>query len=388
MPLLTCGCMRFQYKWQDVAPSEVPAAVQANLEATLHKAVESGITHLETARGYGSSEMQLGWALKQLPREKLILQTKVPPTEDPAEFLQKFDQSMGYLQVDSVELLGLHGLNDQIQIDRALQKGGALDQALRLKEQGVIKHLGFTTHAPPEQVLPLLELGVFDYVNLHWYYIYPWNQVLIERAHQLDMGVLIISPNDKGGRLQFPAKKMAQLTAPLSPMEFNDLYTLARDEVNTLSIGAAKPSDFDEHLQAVERLPTAQQWLGPIVKKLETAQEQAMGPQWNGPWWEGIQPYYGQPGQVSVAEILRFWVYHQSLGLEEFAKSRYNMLGKAGHWFPGAKISAEQLAPIAERLGNHPLKEEIMEILPKAHLAFDDQALSQQAGPRNSNGSK
>ena len=384
MPVLTCGSMRFQYKWQDVQPQEVPTSVQKNLEATLSKALELGINHFETARGYGSSEMQMGWFLSQLPREKLILQTKVAPTKNPSDFLRNFDQSLAYLGVETVDLLALHGLNDDEQISYALQKGGALEQALQLKDEGRIKHLGFSTHAPVPQVLPLIDLKIFEYINLHWYYIYPNHEILIQKAYQQDMGVLIISPNDKGGRLQFPSPQMSSLTTPLSPMVFNDLFTLNRSEVHTLSIGAAKPSDFDEHVTAVSKLHQAQSLLEPILKRLKQAQLDALGPQWVGPWWEGIAPYYDQPGQVNVLEIVRFWVYYQSLGLEDFAKSRYNMLGKSGHWFPGAKAGEIDIEALQASLGKHKLKNEILDILEQAHQQFDDPVIAKASGPRNS----
>src|SRR5690606_11947924 len=60
MPVFSCGGMRYQHKWQDVAWSEVPRENQANVEAVIRRAIELGIHHIETARGYGSSEMQLG----------------------------------------------------------------------------------------------------------------------------------------------------------------------------------------------------------------------------------------------------------------------------------------------------------------------------------------
>ena len=97
MPVLSCGGMRYQHKWQDVDPKEIPPAGQANLEATIHHAVELGITHIETARGYGSSEMQLGSVLQKLPREKIIVQTKVTPQASAAEFRKTFATSMNYL---------------------------------------------------------------------------------------------------------------------------------------------------------------------------------------------------------------------------------------------------------------------------------------------------
>jgi hypothetical protein len=94
IPVISCGGMRYQHKWQDVKPEEIPKNNQENLEATIHRALELGINHIETARGYGSSEMQLGQILPKLPREKIIVQTKVPPFPDPAEFLKTFETSM------------------------------------------------------------------------------------------------------------------------------------------------------------------------------------------------------------------------------------------------------------------------------------------------------
>jgi len=76
MPVFSCGGMRYQYKWQDVPPSEIPAQNQDNLEATIRRALELGINHIETARGYGTSEMQLGRILPTLPRKEMIVQTK------------------------------------------------------------------------------------------------------------------------------------------------------------------------------------------------------------------------------------------------------------------------------------------------------------------------
>src|ERR1035441_2849874 len=122
MPVISCGGMRYQYKWQDVPPAEIPAASQANLEATIRRALELGINHIETARGYGTSEMQLGRLLPSLPREKIILQTKVAPQESAEEFLRTFDTSMNYLRMDHVDLLALHGINNRELLHFALRK--------------------------------------------------------------------------------------------------------------------------------------------------------------------------------------------------------------------------------------------------------------------------
>src|SRR5262249_39184883 len=88
MPVISCGGMRYQFKWQDVPPDQIPAENQRNLEATIHRSLALGINHIETARGYGTSEMQLGNVLPTLPRDKIIVQTKVMPKATKKEFLE------------------------------------------------------------------------------------------------------------------------------------------------------------------------------------------------------------------------------------------------------------------------------------------------------------
>jgi predicted aldo/keto reductase-like oxidoreductase len=255
MPVFTCGGMRYQYKWQDVDPKEVPPESQANLEATIRRALELGINHFETARGYGSSEMQLGRILPTLPRDKIIVQTKIKPHRDPEDFLGNFQKSLKYLRLDHVDLLALHGVNHRKFLDRSLRKNGCVAAARKLQRDGYVRHIGFSTHATTDIIIEAVNSGEFDYLNLHWYFVNDLNWPAIQAARSLDMGVFIISPNDKGGKLYSPPKKLVDLCAPLSPMQFNDLYCLAREEVHTLSCGAAKPCDFDEHVRALDEYP-------------------------------------------------------------------------------------------------------------------------------------
>ncbi len=127
IPVFSCGGMRYQHKWEDIDPSEVPAEGQANIEAVIHRALELGINHIETARGYGSSEMQLGFVLPRLPRDGIIVQTKVAPFATQKEFLDTFDKSMSHLQLDHVDLLSLHGVNNAQFLDWSLRKGGCVE---------------------------------------------------------------------------------------------------------------------------------------------------------------------------------------------------------------------------------------------------------------------
>ena len=159
MPVISCGGMRYQDQWNDMPWEKVPRAGQENIERVLAHALENGINHIETARGYGSSEMQLGYALKLFPRESYILQTKVGPEDKPKDFLRKFETSMNYLQVDQVDLFALHGLNNRESMDRAMRPGGCLEAAQKLKADGRVRHIGFSTHAATHEIIELIESG-------------------------------------------------------------------------------------------------------------------------------------------------------------------------------------------------------------------------------------
>jgi len=209
-------------------------------------------------------------------------------------------------------------------------------------------------------------------VNLHWYFVNDLNRACIAEAAQRDMGVFIISPNDKGGKLYLELPKMRSLCAPLTPMQFNDLYCLARPEVHTLSLGAAKPSDFDEHIEGLVHYHTAATTVSPIERRLREELIGAHGTDWMQRWWAGLPEYLNVPGQVNIVEILRLWTYAKPLELNDWARFRYNMLGNADHWFPGEHLSKFDRKKVRDAISKSPFADRIIEILEASHVLFHD----------------
>ncbi len=284
--------------------------------------------------------------------------------------------SINNLQLDFIDLLSIHGINNEETLEQTKRCYPALEQ---LKKEGRVRHIGFSTHGPADLVLNAINTELFDYVNLHWYFVYhPINRAPVDAAAALDMGTLIISPCDKGGMLYQPPPKLIDLCHPLTPMAFNDLYCLRDPAVHTLSIGAARPSDFAEHACAVQALETEcgeQKNQMSLCNRVETqlhqCLEKELGAEWLHHWHEGLPRQVDTPGGINIPEILRLWTYAKGLDMIEFGKMRYNLLGNAEHWFPGQKattVDAEVLKPF---LANSPFADQIPGILRDAHALLN-----------------
>jgi predicted aldo/keto reductase-like oxidoreductase len=189
------------------------------------------------------------------------------------------------------------------------------------------------------------------------------------------MGVFIISPSDKGGKLYDPPQKLVQLCQPLSPMVFNDLFCLSHPQVHTLSLGAAKPSDFEEHLKVLSLLDQAKTILPPIVERLEQAAIATLGSEWVRTWNVGLPSYEETPGKINIPVIL--WLRNLALAYDmvEYAKMRYNLLGNGGHWFPGAKADRVTQFNLQPCLKNSPHADTIPTLLIEADRLLGGQAV-------------
>jgi predicted aldo/keto reductase-like oxidoreductase len=376
MSVFSCGGMRAQQSWQRSA--RVGAASQANVDGVVARALAVGINHFETARGYGTSEAQLGKALARHPRSAFVLQTKLRPNADPAAFEAQLEESFAVLGVDTIDLLSFHGLNTPSCVELTLGTG-CFEIAERFRRAGRVHHIGFSTHAPTRLLVDIIRTDRFDYVNLHAYYLFQDNLPAIAAARERDMGVFVISPTDKGGRLYAPSEKLRKLTAPLSPLAFNDLWCLANMDVHTLSLGAAVPSDFDAHVEALALLDRAPALLPPIVERLEGAYADALGADFARRWAHGLPEWTEIPGKVNVRRIL--WLYNlaRAYDLLHYAQERYISMSADNHWVPGARAADFNDADITAALPDSPFRAEIPLMLRRAHEMLYNPAVKPRA---------
>ncbi len=310
------------------------ASAQA-AQVTLAQALRSGINHLETARGYGESERFIGQALQslQVPRESVVITTKLSPTANAAQTRQTLEESLNRLQIDGVDCVALHGINLDSHLQAALAPDGALAALEQARREGLVRHLGFSTHGSLALILDAIQTNRFDFVNLHYYLFFQRHAPAIALAQNLDLGIFIISPTDKGGQLYAPPEQLRTLCAPFSPQQLNYRFLLSDPRITTLSLGAAHPAELDAALAIADHdgpLTATEQM---VLDRLDRQRQTALG-------LEQCSQCYAClpcPEAIQIPEVLRLRNLAIAYDMTPFGQYRYRMFEQAGHWFPGRK---------------------------------------------------
>ena len=304
-------------------------------QQTIEAAIALGVNHLETAKGYGQSERYLGQALQDLAisRQQIYLTTKLPPTPDKQQMSLWLDRSLARLQVDYIDCLAIHGINTWEHLEWVVKPDGCLSAIQAAIEQGKIKHLGFSTHGSLELILAAIATDLFEFVNLHYYYFFQHNYPAIASAAEKDLGIFIISPADKGGKLYNPPQKLKELCEPFSPLELNYRFLLSNSAITTLSLGAANPAELVTPLQVADAdypLTTEEQV---VLHKLERQLSTSLATD----LCRQCDRCLPCPESINIPEILRLRNLSVAYDMQDYGQYRYGMLENAGHWFPGRK---------------------------------------------------
>eukprot|EP00520_Triparma_pacifica_P001459 CAMPEP_0118647842 /NCGR_PEP_ID=MMETSP0785-20121206/8829_1 /TAXON_ID=91992 /ORGANISM="Bolidomonas pacifica, Strain CCMP 1866" /LENGTH=548 /DNA_ID=CAMNT_0006539977 /DNA_START=100 /DNA_END=1743 /DNA_ORIENTATION=+ len=357
--VITNGSMRYQQTWTQTVTSEamIEEACQANLKRTILRALEMGINHFETARGYGSSEIQMGKAFKEIfeetewKREDILIQTKVNPQDSNEKFIEELEKSFAFLQVDYVDLFSFHGLNKACHYEQLFSPGGRYEVIQDYVKRGKIRHVGFSTHGWTDLICKFIETDKFEYLNLHYHWCGSYtasgqafpekaNAKAVRLAKERDMGIFIISPYDKGGAAYNSSRVVRGVcdSAGLDPLEFA-VGWLVKEGAHTMTVGVGRSEDYDEPLHACYLLTEKEEeFMSKVVEiegKLEDKLVEALGKEWMDTWWDGLPHSFETETAVDFARVV--WAYNlmKGLGMQWFAYQRHKTgVGNAKNWDP------------------------------------------------------
>ena len=339
--VITLGGMRYVHGWDDPR-HEIPKDTLDQCVETIRNALDMGINLIETAYGYKKSETAYGIALNdvlKVPRDSYLLMTKGNP-KTAEETRTLVEEQLKTLKTDYFDFYAWHGINTHELLEVACTKGGPVEELLKMKKEGIIKHFGFSTHAPLDVIQRAIETDLFDFVNLHYYYFFQRNKPAIDLAASKDMGVFIISPNDKGGKLSMPSEKLKRLTAPATPLQWNARFCLGNENIHTLTMGLPVTGTFND----VEGIcPATAPMKEDDQRILKLMDEQKLLDTFSN---IDFYQFEKDPSGLNIPEILRFRQMVDCYDMTTFGEYRYNMFEEKGHWFPGTYPTDENIKSI------------------------------------------
>ena len=336
----------------------------------IKSAYNTGINHLETATSYGNAEILIGEALKKLEtsenivRKEWIITTKILPKGDFNYLKNNFKNSLNNLKLKKINNLAIHGINLDEHLDWVLNGDGGKFLKWVIKKN-LVDQVGFSSHGSYKLIENAINCEVFSFCNLHLHFLDQSKISLAQLALKKNMGVLAISPADKGGRLYAPSETLLKASEPYHPLELAYRFLLSKG-ITTLSIGAQKSED----LRIAKKLINSSQKLtSSEISSLENIEKLA-NEKLKSSKCEQCRSCLPCPSEIPIPEILRLRNISIGYGQLEFAKERYNLIGRAGHWWE--EKNASFCLQCNECIPKCPSKLNIPDLLKQTHSLLVD----------------
>ena len=159
-------------------------------------AVEKGVDFIDTARGYTTSERCIGMALKQTDRRVLICSKSHNRTADGIR--ADLEESLKQLQKDYIDIHMCHFIKDEEEYRKVISPGGAFEGLAKAKEEGLIGHIGMSSHSL-DLIEKILDDDLFEAIMLCYSFLEPAaEEKVIPKAIEKGVGIIAMKPFSGG----------------------------------------------------------------------------------------------------------------------------------------------------------------------------------------------
>ncbi|HUU78010.1 MAG TPA: aldo/keto reductase [candidate division Zixibacteria bacterium] len=337
----------------------------------IRQGIDSGINYVDTAYNYHDyeSEIVVGKALKDGYREKVSLATKCPIWDDKeftkSEDLEKFlDDSLRKLDVEYLDVYLLHALNKKRWDEKVLPMK-LIDEGMKVKDKGKIKHLGFSFHDKPEVLKEILEhpdSSKFDVMLIQYNLLDKQYEEMIQLAVDKGLGVAVMGPI-AGGRLAGNPPEDMQKLLTKGRTNFADLalrFVWSNPYISVALSGMGSEEMVTDNLAIanIEKLALNEDEIKKTEEIITRFKEKTDNICTSCKYCEPC------PNEVEISFIFRSLILAQVYGDMERGKLYYSKIGEED-WPPGKR--ADACIECGECEPKCPQKIEIIDQLKKAH---------------------
>ena len=221
---------------------------------TLRKAIDNGLTYVDTAYAYKDSERVTGLCLQDGYREKVTLATKLPVwmVNNQDDFDRVLNEELERLQTDHIDVYLLHALNRERW--EHIQKTGIISFAEKAKADGRIRHLGFSFHDSLDVFKDILYgYDGWEFCQLQLNYMDTDYQAGLEGmrlAHEKGLALVVMEPL-RGGALANVSDEVAAIL-PKNPVRSALEFLWNMPEVNVVLSGMNETCQVEQNMAIAE----------------------------------------------------------------------------------------------------------------------------------------
>ena len=292
----------------------------------VQRAFELGINYFDIAKLDGDSEQKIGAALKDV-RDECVLATKTA-SRTKRESLADFKTSLRRLKTDRLDLIQLHGIDDEKTLSKAMSSDGSLEMCKEARSEGLVDYIGITSHKP-RVLIRAIETNEFDTV------LVPLNVVtrqaleeLIPLAKELDVGVAVMKPlSAKTSKLitclYRPSLSLLSDEPELNALLGQDNASMVHSALNFVL--SQDVSVAVTGFKSVEEVETASQ-VGNEYRELTSDKQEQFTVQFGDQHCRDCGLCLPCPQNIDIAAVLRFHTLYAAYGLKNWAKKLYSGL--------------------------------------------------------------
>lgn len=289
----------------------------------LRRAYELGVTYFDSGSSYchSNSERAVGHALKPF-RDKILISTKCPMEEihKKEDYAAHLEESLRKLDTDYVDFYHFWALSKD-RFDNVVLKYGLLDEALRLKAEGKIKHISFSFHDDPSVIKYIIDTAPMMETMLAQYNLLDRsNEEMFAYAHEKGLGTVVMGPVG-GGRLAAPTQLYQKLTgkdAKLATYELALRFVLGNPNISCALSGMTSVEMVEQNaaVASIENPMTEEEW-----KQVAAASEDVK--KFSELYCTGCNYCQPCPAGIQISSVFQAYTYHNVYGLTDAAKNAY-----------------------------------------------------------------
>jgi predicted aldo/keto reductase-like oxidoreductase len=216
----------------------------------LQRGLDLGINFIDTAWAYlnKTSETAVGHAIKGRDRASIYIATKNPIDTDVKEWRKRLDLQLEKLDTDYIDFYHIHSMQWRLFKKKAVPEG-YMKELERARDEGLIRHISFSCHDSPHNIMKLIDTGEFSSMLVQYNLLHRYNEAAIAHAKSKGMGVSIMGPIG-GGRIDFMSRLKPREGRTIAELALR--FVLSNENVSVALSGMHSTDMIDENCAMAE----------------------------------------------------------------------------------------------------------------------------------------